>query len=121
MSKKKYYDSETGDVMGDDEVQGVPAIEPLRIPGILDELVGEYIPAVSEKHADEVWPIGLLREKLSAWLVFGTKTDVLQEYLDQLNDLGYRLQDTTSGPALCLIRKSSGRMVNEIYDDAEEL
>ena len=112
---KKLYNSETGDIISDDE-QPQPAIEPLRVPGVLNEITDKYIPAPDERTADEVWSMGMLRERLSANLVFGTVTDVLQEYLDELHDMGFVLQDTSSGLALCLIRKQGSRV---IYSDAE--
>ena len=112
---KKLYNSETGDIISEDE-QPQPAIEPLRVPGILNEILSNYIPAPDERTADEVWSMGMLRERLSANLVFGTVTDVLQEYLDELHHMGFDLQDTSSGLALCLIRKQGSRVV---YADAD--
>lgn len=113
---KKLYNSETGDVMNNDDEHGQPAIEPLRVPGVLNEITDNYIPAPDERCADEVWSMGMLRERLSGWLVFGAVEDVLQGYLEELHDMGYILQDTSSGLALCLIHRYGNRVV---YADAE--
>ena len=121
MSKKKdlIYDSETGDVL-DPSTEGVPAVEPLRIPGIIDQFMAAYIPAPDERTATDVLTLGELRTQLSCWFTFGSKEDVLNDYLNILANEGYLIQDTSSGPALCVIRRDSPRVITP-YQEAEEI
>lgn len=109
----KTYDSSTGDVLDPStEDTSVAKIDPIRVPGIVELLMEEYIPAPDERTADEVLSLGCLRERLVAYLPFGASEDPLQAYLDELFQYGYALSDTSSGPALCLIRRDSPRVIN---------
>lgn len=121
MGKKNLiYDSETGDVMDACDSQEPIPVEPLRIPGIVEQFIERYIPAPSEAQADIVFDIANLRDELCCWTPFGCKEDSLQEYLDVLFQNGYTLHNTTSGPALCVISTGSTRVIN-VYDEAEEI
>lgn len=122
MPKKKdlIYDSETGDVLDPSSAEGIPAVEPLRIPGIVEQFMSQYIPAPDERTATDVLTLGELRSYFSAWMMFNSRTDLMQEYLDALASEGYFLQDTSSGPAMCLIAKSSPRVISP-YQEAEEI
>lgn len=117
IMKKKIYDSETGDVMQQQDGD-VLTVEPLRVPGVVDDFMSTYIPAPDEHTASDVLSIGELRDQLCCWMTFGSKTDVLQEYLDILADNGYVLQNTSSGPALCVIRRYCDRV---FFNEAEEV
>ena len=121
MPKKKdlIYDSETGDVL-DPSTEGVPAVEPLRIPGIIDQFMSQYIPAPDERTATDVLTLGELRTKLSCWFTFGSKEDVLNDYLNVLANEGFYVIDTSSGPAICVIRRDSPRVISP-YQEAEEI
>ena len=122
MPKKKdlIYDSETGDVLDPSSTEGIPAVEPLRIPGIVEQFISQYIPAPDERSATDVFTLGGLRSVTGSWFTFGSKQDVLQDYLDILANEGYLLQDTSSGPALCVIRRDSPRVITP-YAEAEEV
>ena len=119
-AKEKYYDSETGEVLDPQQEQRT-SIEPVRIPGIVGRFMSTYIPAVDERHADEVLSIGELRTLLSCWFQYGASEDVLQGYLDELYNNGYRVIDTASGPALCVVRRNSTIQVNDVYEELDEL
>lgn len=112
MAKRKYYDSVTGDVVTDEQSAPV-AVEHLRIPGVVERLMDEYIPAPDEQSATDVFGYAALRDELGAWNAFGAKDDALSEYLNQLNMYGYNMIPTTSGLALCLIRRNSPRVINQ--------
>lgn len=120
MSKKqlKIYNSETGEI---EEEGGVPSVEPLRIPGILSRFTETYIPAPDEESATDILTIGALRSILSCWMMFGSKEDVLQSYLDSLAVEGFYIQDTCSGPALCVIRREDKRVIDPGFIQAEEI
>lgn len=122
MSKRKdlIYDSETGDVLDPSAVEGVPAVEPLRVPGIVDQFMASYLPANDERTATDVLTLGELRSYFSAWMMFNSRTDLMQEYLDALASEGYILQNTSSGPALCVIRRDSPRVFTP-YQEVEEV
>ena len=122
MSKRKdlIYDSETGDVLDPSAVEGVPAVEPLRVPGIVDRFMENYLPSLDERTATDVLSMGELRTMLSCWFTFGSKEDVLQDYLECLAQHGYILQDTSSGPALCVIRRDSPRVFTP-YQEVDEV
>ncbi len=122
MSKKRdfIYDSETGDVLDPSAGEGVPAVEPLRIPGIVEQFIEQYIPAPDECTADEVISIGELRTRLSCWFTFGSKEDVLNDYLKILDNEGFNIIDTSSGPALCVIQRNSPRVINS-FAEADEM
>lgn len=121
MSKKKdlIYDSETGDVL-DPSAEGIPAFEPLRVPGIVQRFMDEYLPSPDERTATDVISIGELRTQLSCWFTFGSKEDVLNDYLNVLANEGYLIHDTSSGPAICVIRRDSPRVISP-YQEAEEV
>ena len=121
MPRKKdlIYDSESGDVL-DPSTEGIPSVEPLRIPGIVEQFMEQYIPAPDERTADEVISLGELRTRLSCWFTFGSKEDVLNDYLLILTNEGFYVIDTSSGPALCVIRRDSPRVISP-YQEAEEI
>lgn len=109
----KTYDSSTGDILDPStEDTSVAKIDPIRVPGIIEQFMESYIPATDERTADEVLSIGALRERLVAYLPFSASEDPLQAYLDELSSYGYTLTDSSSGPALCLIRRDSQRVIN---------
>lgn len=119
--KQPYYDSSTGDVIDPStEDTSVAKIEPIRVPFVIDSFCAEYIPAEDERTATDVLSLGALRERLVAYLPFSAACDPLQDYLDQLASAGFILRDTSSGPALCVIRRDSPRVITP-YQEPEEV
>ena len=120
MKKNKQFDFDTGLAIDDEEKSATQPVEPLRIPGIVEQFIGQYIPSPDERHATDVMTLGELRSYFSAWMMYNSRTDLMQEYLDALAPDGYILQDTSSGPAMCLISRNSPRVINP-YQEAEEV
>lgn len=107
---KRHYDQDYDDTPATLPTAQMP-MEPLRLPGAVQRLMQAFLPAMSERQATDVMTLGELRNELGAWVAFGVKKDVLQEYLDTLAQNGYVLQNTTSGPALCLIRRDTPSVI----------
>ena len=120
MKKNKQFDFDTGLAIDDEEKSATQPVEPLRIPGIVEQFIGQYLPATDERTATDVMTLGELRTRLSAWFTFGSKTDVLSDYLMVLSNEGYYITDTTSGPAMCLIARDSPQVISP-YQEAEDV
>ena len=106
------YDSETGDILQDSSQEGNTPFEPLSVPLIVEQFMDEYIPAQDERTATDVMSLGDLRTRFCAWMPYGNvKQDPLQNYLNQLADNGYFIRQTSSGPAMLLLWRGSGRVV----------
>lgn len=107
MGKRKTYNSETGDVIEEGEQQGgVIPVEPLRIPGRIDQFLNEYIPAPSPCKASEWLTYQAMRDYFGCNMPYGAKKDPLQEVIDELSYHGFTMTDTGCGVYMCVTKRT---------------
>lgn len=118
MAKKKYYDSETGEVM---EEGGKPE-GPKPSQELLNGFYDTFIPCDTERMADEVFTMGKLREYFQCYISVDPRWgDMLPEYLAALASKGYKLKTSYSGePAIFVLWNGFPMMPEDSGEEDEE-
>lgn len=94
------------------EQPAMVAVEPLRVPGIIENFLNTFVPAPDAKSATDWIGISELRTLCAAYPPFGAKKDPLQDVLDLLASEGFVMQDVGCDvPYILAIRRDSSRFI----------
>lgn len=76
------------------------------IEGLIDAFIDAYEPAPSEWEADEIYPLGRLREFFGAYAPNPGMIDPISTYINELREQGFIMQVVSSGyPAIVVNRR----------------
>ena len=115
--KKKIYDSETGEVM--EENDKLPIMKPSQ--ELIDGFCDTFLPCAKEGMADETFTMGKLREYFQCYKTVDPRwIDQLQDYIEALVSRGFSVKTSYTGEPAIFVMWNNFPLIPDKEEDDDE-